>query len=468
MLKSVLIRALAQRYPRYFLLINLFKPEKLIKATVYTVLYTVRHKYYFNNNNSYIGNRLTQVADASTNASALFQLPGNTAYSYDANGNQVARTNTINTANNLNSISYNYLNLPKTITGAATINYTYDASGNKLRKVSSTAGTTDYIAGIEYEEGILNSVQNETGRALNASGTFNYEYVLADHLGNSRIRFDINNNVARKIQEDDYYPFGMNVARSRIGEENKYLYNGKEKQPELNMLDYGARFYDPVIGRWNVIDPKAELGRRWSPYTYGFDNPIRFVDPDGMWPWPSEILRAFSPLQAVYNNATNNVKSSYNNAVNNVKSSYKNTVDATVKVAKSAQTYVKENKTEIVKFAKDMQKNGDRAIVTGGVVALVTSETVIGVPIGGAISGSGAIYKGAGMGIELLTELVTADFQKSVGVINNAVIDKATDTAIDQTVDKLAPPMTPLAFKNTVKDGVKNTVTVAKGILNKD
>ncbi|WP_448105198.1 DUF6443 domain-containing protein [Pedobacter panaciterrae] len=231
------------------------------------------------------GNRLANVLDSTTTVDIPFQLPGTTTYTYNANGNMLTRGNTANTANNISAITYNYLNLPSTLTasGAAVI-YTYDADGNKLRKqVASASINNEYISGVNYEGGVLKFVSTAEGRVVRNSATsYSYEYTLIDHLGNGRVYFDINGAAARKIQEVDYYAFGLDMQRSLNGTENKYLYNGKEKQDQEKMFDYGARFYDPVIGRWNVIDPMAEKFQSLSPYNYTDNNPVNNTDPDGM------------------------------------------------------------------------------------------------------------------------------------------------------------------------------------------
>ena len=139
----------------------------------------------------------------------------------------------------------------------------------------------------------------DEGRLLpDGQGGFTYEYffkvgakrksrhaVVGNYLGNTRVSFTDNNNTAMRTQEDSYYPYGMRQGKSYFsGLENKYLYNGKELQDDfgLDWYDYGARFYDAGIARWNVIDPMIEKHYDYTGYAYVYNNPIKLIDPFGL------------------------------------------------------------------------------------------------------------------------------------------------------------------------------------------
>ncbi|HLN52948.1 MAG TPA: DUF6443 domain-containing protein [Lentimicrobium sp.] len=216
-------------------------------------------------------------------------------YVYDKNGNMVTDLN-----KGILEIKYNELNLPVEIIKDQNnrIEYYYDALGNKKRQImysfngiKTVMTTTDFIGNFVYIDGVLEWNTFDEGRVVYPStGVCFYENHVKDHLGNVRVTFSKNGTIANARDVYAYYPFGMGINSLTATyvtlreAKNEYLYNGKMFQDELglNWYDYGARFYDPVVGRWWAEDPMSEVSRRWSPYSYCYNNPIRFIDPDGM------------------------------------------------------------------------------------------------------------------------------------------------------------------------------------------
>ncbi|MCL9807707.1 RHS repeat-associated core domain-containing protein, partial [Flavobacterium amniphilum] len=306
--------------------------------------------YVYDTNNK---NRLLKVSDSSEISEGFTENMdpngnSNDDYSYDANGNMIRDDNKA-----ITNITYNHLNLPFVITfynphGKQTkIEYIYDAAGSKKGKkvhyyepdysggggsemkgvaansnaapVNSSVGPTTYVqkmtrtdylpGGFQYKDEVIEFIPHAEGFVKNDKDGYVYYFNYTDHLGNVRVTYtDDGSGTPYVVEESNYYPFGLkhrgynepeqnmkdwgNILTMESSLNHKYKYNGKEFQDELglNMYDYGARNYDAAIGRWMNIDPLSEVSRRWSPYTYCYNNPIIFTDPDGMYATPPTDL----------------------------------------------------------------------------------------------------------------------------------------------------------------------------------
>ena len=171
----------------------------------------------------------------------------------------------------------------------------------------------------QYAGGVLQFFPHPEGyvKATSAAATpgsppssylYDYVYNYTDHLGNIRLSYskDPATNELKIMDENHYYPFGLKhsvystgskkdykedpggpggtVITNVMNTEYLYKYNGFEYQDELGLglYDYQWRNYDPALGRWNVIDPMAPKYFSHSTYAYALNNPVYFIDPDGM------------------------------------------------------------------------------------------------------------------------------------------------------------------------------------------
>ncbi|HEU4789549.1 MAG TPA: DUF6443 domain-containing protein [Flavobacterium sp.] len=261
-----------------------------IDNLVYSYLSTNSNQLVKVIDNAPAGSKVNGFADSTTSGDD---------YAYDINGNLIKDNN-----KNITVITYNHLNLPSKITFGTTGNiaYLYNAAGQKVQKIVTIASpssvtTTDYLGGYQYLGGALQFFPTAEGYVESVTASsFKYVFQYKDHLGNVRLSYkDISATSTPSLQileENNYFPFGLKhigygPAIVSTNQALKYKYNGKELQDDniggsqLNLYDYGARNYDPAIGRWMNIDPLAQKYVNISPYVYVANNVINAFDPDG-------------------------------------------------------------------------------------------------------------------------------------------------------------------------------------------
>lgn len=190
---------------------------------------------------------------------------GSNSYGYDANGNMTSKNGV--------SIQYNYDNMPKSMNGTT---FVYDYSGHRVKKNSTvyigklyecTSGTC-----IKYIFAGSNRVAMKTGTSV--------YYYHTDHLGSSSGMTDSSGIVKEEIY---YYPYGK--TRSNSGTLNvKHKFTGQELDGETGLYYYGARYYDPEIGRFISADsivPDFSDPQSLNRYSYCRNNPVILTDPSG-------------------------------------------------------------------------------------------------------------------------------------------------------------------------------------------
>lgn len=252
---------------------------------------------------NYHHGRLDNVKDNTNNSSGFNSNNVQNQFIYDSNGNILVDNN-----KKITNIDYNYLNLPEKFffQNGSYIEIKYFANGKVFEKLfydinTNVTKTLNYLDNFEYINDDLNLFHHSYGYVSSKNGNFIYNYTVKDHLGNNRMIYNIQNDQINITETNSYYPFGLRHVDSGDLENSdnyKIKFGSKEYISELglDLYDFGARNYDPALGRWLNVDPLAEKMPNYSSYNYTLNNPINFVDPDGRIPYPITI-RSFAPFK---------------------------------------------------------------------------------------------------------------------------------------------------------------------------
>jgi RHS repeat-associated protein len=225
-------------------------------------------------------------------------------YTYDPAGNMTAMPH-------LAAMRWDYANQLAHVDreGGGKVYFTYDAGGERVRKVYEHSGLVEeriYLGGYEiyrkrrkdgehlaFERETLHVMDGARRVALIETTTLDEEtpafeaasrtrYELDNHLGSAVLEVD---EAGEVISYEEYMPFGVTALRAgRHGGgfwPKRYRYTGKERDDETGLYYHGARYYAAWLGRWTAVDPLG-IGGPSSVYAYVDGNPLVFVDPDGM------------------------------------------------------------------------------------------------------------------------------------------------------------------------------------------
>ncbi len=194
-------------------------------------------------------------------------------YAYDANGNLTAKTEGIKTTN------YTYDTFGR-MTSAGDTYYAYKPNGLRLYKLNNgKTNSYTYVNGKVVSDG---SNKYAYGLELIKS---NSAYYLYNIHGDVIQLVDTSGNLLKTY---DYDAYGNEITRD-LNDTNPFRYCGEYYDTETGFIYLRARYYDPMVGRFTTVDP-AKDGLNW--YAYCNDNPVAFVDRNGLWPSWGQILSA--------------------------------------------------------------------------------------------------------------------------------------------------------------------------------